>query len=747
MKFRGIKKASEHRKFELLPAEGDDRLFDGAKLEHHASELNQYLQNYFLFQSHNHYRWPFWLTSAIDEFNRNFVPISPPFLRNNFQTDYLQFSNFLSPSCIKIDPIGMVCPSHSCWSVETWVLSRDELIRPHNMPDSVLQKRDESSGLISTVWKHPLFTIHAELFGTRTTIDEAVLNIRFEVSSGSKQISLVLAIRPYTIHSIGGVSTIEYKSSGKIIRINKSEGVHISTPPKEIFIGNSQIGDIDFSSAGEKIHCPSGMASMALMYPMKKSGFELNLRFSLSESKTVEPLNLNYENIKKDFRVYIDHMKDRGMQVSVPDKMFGRWLGITKQKALESLSKTIFEIKKDASSTAIELWPRANILTMALLRMGFDDEARNISDAWLHAATPAKEHSFQEIIKYCYCISTFAEYFTITRDTEHLSRQMEKLKYIAGSVLKYIQKNKSFKKSIHHKNSISGLFVPRLHFFDIIVIAHALSQYSYLCRTMGLFGEENTYANESKKLKELLVSHINDALKIDGEHNSLKTIKLDEYAAYVTLCNYPYYIDSVPADSFAKYILLLEKFYKKYPIFIHSAGGWDIFLSLMIANNLLLFNNPAGLEIVNFLLKLAQNRYTLPAVMHPVTLKGVSQCGDSDSVNSAIFLFLRNSIFYDRPDRLEIFPVPREEWFRPKAEIEIINAPSRFGKINFKIVNTDNEVQIFFSDLPKYIPPDILIRLPFPAEIKPADDFVLKKEFGSSFIINGWPSVLQFTRK
>lgn len=747
MKFRGIKKESEHRKFELLPVEGISSLFDVVKLQQYSKELSQSLKNYCLFQSHNHYRWPYWLTSSTDEFNRNFTPVFPLFLRNNSHSDYLQFSNFLSPCYLMIDPVGMVCSSRSCWSVEIWALLRDELLRPHNTPDTVFQKRDDATGIISTVWKHPSFTIQSELFGIRTTIDEAVLAVQCDLSSGSKQLSIVLAIRPYTLHSIGGVNSIEYKSSGKIIRINKSEGIHISMPPKEIFIGNSQIGDLDFFSSGEKIHCQTGMAEMAFLYPIKKTGFELYLRFSLSESKTVDPLNLNYENIKKDFLVYIDHMKDRGMQVSVPDKIFGKWFKITKQKALESLSKIIYEIKNNATSAEIEIWSRANIMVMALLRMGFEDEAKNIADVWLQTASLSKEHSFYEIIKYSFCISSFAEYFTISRDTEHLSRQMEKLKYVASSMLMYIQKNKFFKKLNHNKNSISGYFVPRFHFLDIIVIAHALSQYSYLCRTMGLFGEENIYSNESKKLKDLVVSHINDTLMKNNEHDSLKTIKLDEYAAYITLSNYPYYLDSIPSDLIAKYIQLLERFYKKYPIFIHSSGGWDIFLSLMTANNLLLLNNPSSLDIVNFILKVAQNRFALPAIMHPVTLRGISQVGDSDSVNSAVFLFLRNSLFFDRPDRLELFPVPREEWFKPKAEIEIINAPSRFGKINFKVVNTENEVQIFFSDLPKYIPPDILIRLPFPSDIKPADDFVLKKEFGNNFIINGWPSVLQFTRK
>jgi hypothetical protein len=172
----------------------------------------------------------------------------------------------------------MVSAFRSTWSIEIWVLSRDALFRPQNTPETVIQKRDDVNFIICTEWKNSFFSITSELFGTRTTTDEAIVAIHCESSAPSKQSAIVLAIRPYTIFSIGDVNSIEYKDTSKIIRINKTDNIHINIPPKEIFTGNSQLGDINFLNTGEKILCQQGMAAMALIYPLKKTGLDLNLR-------------------------------------------------------------------------------------------------------------------------------------------------------------------------------------------------------------------------------------------------------------------------------------------------------------------------------------------------------------------------------------------------------------------------------------------------------------------------------------
>ncbi|OPZ33836.1 MAG: hypothetical protein BWY99_02692 [Synergistetes bacterium ADurb.BinA166] len=111
-----------------------------------------------------------------------------------------------------------------------------------------------------------------------------------------------------------------------------------------------------------------------------------------------------------------------------------------------------------------------------------------------------------------------------------------------------------------------------------------------------------------------------------------------------------------------------------------------------------------------------------------------------------VFATLRNLLFVDNPERLELFPLPRESWFAPGNEIRIEDAPSRFGLISLRMSSTVNEIQLHFEKLPKFVPPDIMINLPYKTKIKQEDDFILKREEDTSFIINGWPSIVRFLR-
>jgi hypothetical protein len=125
---------------------------------------------------------------------------------------------------------------------------------------------------------------------------------------------------------------------------------------------------------------------------------------------------------------------------------------------------------------------------------------------------------------------------------------------------------------------------------------------------------------------------------------------------------------------------------------------------------------------------------------------GVMGEGDSPVAASAFFGFIRNVLFMDSEQRLEVMPLPLPQWFSPGSEIVIQDAPSRFGPINLRVVSSAGEVQFRFTDLPKFVPPEIVLRLPFRAKIKEENDFVLKKESQDTFVINGWPSVVRFLR-
>ena len=68
------------------------------------------------------------------------------------------------------------------------------------------------------------------------------------------------------------------------------------------------------------------------------------------------------------------------------------------------------------------------------------------------------------------------------------------------------------------------------------------------------------------------------------------------------------------------------------------------------------------------------------------------------------------------------------------------------GPISFRVLSSSGDVQFRFTDLPKFVPPEIMINLPFRAKIKQESDFVIKKDFGNAVTINGWPEIVKFSR-
>ncbi len=732
-----------------MPLQTIGALPDASKTGGVEKTISLGLKNYLLFQSYHHYRWPLWLISSIDELERHFRPVTPPILLNTYYRDWMYFTSILSSHRIMIDHAGMLTPTNAPWSIELWVLNGNRVFRPQDDCNSIIQVRDPHTSLITTKWTNRDFTLHMEMYGTRTSIDEAIADISFSTVGKAGGTSLVVAVRPYGTEQIGGLHSLEYQSENKTVRINNETTFYVSHSPSEVFTGSGMYGDVNFREKQGKVSCFDGMASMALVYPVKKELLELKVRLSLSEKKSVESLKLNYISVKKDFAEYLDVMKRQGFILSIGDKRLSNWFVNTKLISLGNVNRMIRLLGDKCGVIEAR---ESFYLVKALSRMGFDKEARLIVDAWRTSIHISERTEFDDLIIFCYFLSSFADSYLFTRDTAYLQDNYEFIKKLAHAALSagkdLFQKKK--KKAAH--NSLPYVYAGRYHLHDTLLYAHTLSQYAYLCRTIGLFGDEIKFSREAERYHEMLSYEITGLIASAAAESPLDSDAfsgihgLDEFIVYLSFCVSPFAVDSIKREEKKKLLSMISAVYKKKPLFLRSFGGWDIFLTIMFARNTLLMNDAASQDIIEFFLNIGEPRYSLPDCIHPVSLRGIGGTGESSMVNSSIFLFLRNLILIDGPNRLEIFPVPKEEWFRPGAEIVVENAPSRFGKIHFKVISTQNEIQMYFTELPKYVPPDIMIHLPYKTELKEGDDFMLKKEEGFSYIINGWPSVIRFVR-
>lgn len=749
-------KKSKRRKIEW-----EDKLFhlniseleyvDLDKISSYSSDYTRDFKNYILFQRFPFFQWPLWLHCANDVTSNLFNPTTPLVLSNRINRNYIAFTSKRSIEEIRLDPSGMLSPTYDDWSIEFWIFADNRVHRPQHRLDRVVQRRDAFSTVVSTLWRERDFELSEEVYGIRTDVDEVLIEVK-SILKGQKDFALLLLlVRPYNLTSISGIESVEYKKPSRAIGINHSDRIIASKNPDLVLTGNGSDGDIRIKRSGSdsfKCRCRYGMATLALGYKLGKGDNNFNFRVSLSKDRNIKPIKLNVKKLKNEFLESKNLRAKRGFTIEIPNQLFREWFYASKNSLLNCANPRNYYLQPGrADDPAMR---SLFYITMGYNRMGYFEETQDILDSFLPYYSIADTKQVTDVVNGSYFLSALSDFFTISRNIDYLQSAYGKIKDIAIEIYQSSSELKNMDKwAKKKKNSIRDYLISSVHLHDVMLIAHALRQFSYLSRCIGLFGEEIKFNKEADRLEKIIIDSIDfDSLRIseekkDEDKDVLPQMK-DEFFVYNLFAGFPYRLNFLSEDNLRTLIEYVKYSFAGVPLFMRSLGGWDSFLSIITAINLLFVKDKLVYDILYVLMEAGKERFALPEVINPANGIGISGKGDSMVVLSLLFVLMRNALFIDHESRLEIFPVPREDWFVAGKEIVISNAPSRFGYLNFKIVTTRNEVQLHFNELPQYFPPDILINLPFRSRIIRGDDFLIKKEFGNSFLISGWPSVLRF---
>ena len=741
----------------------NSKFIDTDKLSRYAREIPSGINNYFIFQNFFNFHWPYWLYSSYSAKSKTFSPVIPYLLLNNNNRNWISFSNRSSSREVHIDPAGMISSPIDHWSVEFWILEKEILYRPQERISSVTQYKDLDTFLINQKWKELNFEFSESIYCIKQEQQEEELAVELTATlqKSNTPIYIFIVIRPYDILNLGSVDSIEYNNKSRVIAVNQYDSVYLETKPDYILAGNAAIGDIDFSLMDTKVSstkCNSGMATMAFGYNLNKGKNENKLRINFSNKKSYKPVKINYQKLKEEY-IEIKRLNIKeGFRLTFSDKQFQNWIYGTKNSALNC--------NVESSSGAIDKYT-LNLKSIFYVacgyhRMGFFPESLKLLNiaANLIGDKDRLEHS--NILDRCYYINTVSDYFKISRDIEYVKLKYKFIREIITPAIEYCAGIKGKKRKIY-RNSIEDYYVLEYHVYDIIVISNALFEFSYLARCVGIFSDELKFSKESLRLEELILNDINkligekdpDSDAGDAEEEADNDDKAafetayykNEYYAYSVFAGYPFSVKSLASEKLKRITDKISASFNENPIYFKSAGGCDILFSIIYAINLLLVKDERVHNITNKLFELGSERYVLQDFINPKTMSGIRGKGDSPKAISAFFILLRSLMFIDTQEKLEIFPVPKAEWFIEGSEIKIEEAPSVFGKISFKVITTKNEVQFYFYDSPKYIPPNMMINLPFSTRIIQEDDFIIKKETGNSFMLHGWPSLIRFVKK
>jgi hypothetical protein len=739
-----------------------NKFIDKDKLSLFAKDFHIGINNYFLFQNFFYFKWPYWLYNSYSVKSKTFNPVSPFLLINNNNRDWISLPDQHSSGKIFIDPAGMISSSKDCWSIEFWILEKDTLYRPQEKISSIVQSRNLDTFIINTKWKEANFELIESIYGISNDSEELAMEIKTVLHKNSSRTCLFIAVRPYNILSLGGINSIEYNNKTKLININNIDKIYLENKPDFILAGNSSAGDVDFNRRDDKItgiKCNFGMAAMAFGYNLSSGDNEYKVRLSLSENGNVKAAKLDYSKFKSK---YIEHtnLKIRnGLKVTFPEKLFQNWIYGAKISALNFFPGDISE--EDSLNTDLK---SIFYIISGYNRMGFLSESLNILESAAGKIKSKEKLNFENILDRCYFLNAVSDYFKLSRDIDYLRA---KYKYLREFIFPLTQYSQTFQenKRKYKKNSIENYYVLEFHIYDLFLLSYTFSEFSYLARCLGIFNDEKKFNKEAIRLEELIIIEMNkssaamdivadkdDKVGEDaaGAENTEKGEFFgyrNEYDAYNIFAGYPFNVKSLPGKKLKAIINQISDSFPENPMYFKSIGGCDMFFSIIYAINLLLVRDARVHSIIEKIFEFGKEKYILPDFVNPKTGCGIRGEGDSVKVISSFITLLRSVLFMDSEEKLEIFPVPKAGWFIEGSEIKVEDAPSIFGLINFKVISTKSEVQFYFTGLPKYLPPNIVINLPFQTKIKQEEDFILKKEIGNSYSIHGWPSIIRFIKK
>lgn len=727
MKFIDKKKESRNSFLDQISA-GIKDIFDDSKERYILKDLSEGLSNRILFEKFNSFRWPLWLESAISNLSFNSRTCSGPVLLNTSFREWQVFTNYFSVSGITIDRAGMISgPSGAAWSIEFWLYINGKLHRPQDDLSRIKISRNTKTGEVVSVWNTDGVVLTERIAGCRSTVDEALISIELNTKKTDPGNFIVAAIRPYNNSTIGGVNSIDVEPGSGIISMNGMALFGFDSQPDEIIAGSGSSGDIDRSiiSNSATTRCGYGMAAAGLKYFIEPGKKNLYFRISLDGAAQIPSGKISYTNLFREFALFSEMRLAEGIKADLSDTSFSS-LFLQSKLSLLNISRD------DIAGDSVESYRKLFFFVYALCRSGGSDTAELLFSKKLGEFDhDRKKPDFEHVIKGCFLVKSCYELFIHRRETGFLQTFYPSIKLVADYIYR-------FSSEIHSAVGMGGntdihTISKQNSITDTIYIFTAVSNISYLARCMGLFGDESKFKNESLRLQSLIAGFFNpESLSDKGRSGvSLSLLALPE-KIFSTMKNDDY-------REIVQSMLLSLGFPVVHPLF-----GVDMFSSAVLLNHLYSVGGDDSNLCFNKLNSFFDIFHTTPEYVDLSNRRGRWGEGNSKIVNAVIFSLLRSRLFIDSQDRLELFPVPEKEWFAPGCRVRVEDSVSRFGNISFSFEVTEGELRLSFSGSPKYLPPDILINIPYDTIILPGDDFIVKKKVGYNYIINGWPASIRF---
>ncbi|NCC50483.1 MAG: hypothetical protein EOM20_04625 [Spartobacteria bacterium] len=220
--------------------------------------------------------WPYWVERQFNPRDHSFVPRS--FSMSHINLTHRNWTAVCVPDIdvyALVDPRGLVTPLHDGWSLDAWVVSREERLVPSRMA-CVRQRMCHSGELaIETEFEKGTLSLCARCEMGPGCDEEPCVELRLH-ATGHEGDSLCVALRPYNPEGIQFIDSLESLSNAAGWLVNGHASVLFDKLPDRCAASTYREGDVfnrlmEEHPVGET-KCPVGMATAAALFRLDASG-------------------------------------------------------------------------------------------------------------------------------------------------------------------------------------------------------------------------------------------------------------------------------------------------------------------------------------------------------------------------------------------------------------------------------------------------------------------------------------------
>ncbi len=668
--------------------------------------------------------WPYWVERQYDPADISFVPRAFSISHINLtHRNWTAVGHPDLPLYPVVDPRGMVTPLYDGWSIDLWLMTRDnDVLYPSKHGDIVQNWVLDPNLAVKTTCSWNGIQLQSRV---SLEIENSLPFADIKVSgAGARGGWLVVALRPCNPEGIQFIDDIRYSDNLSSWLVNSKHLVKFSRPPEKILYSSYHEGDVIHQLGRPKdCHhstCRVGMATSAALFPLADNNDDpVHIQVPLSKDLSGKRA-LPAHTIPGPVSQAWNNAVSQAASLQVPDERI--------QFLYDAAIRTLILLSADSvvpgPYTYRRFWFRdACLMLNAVMSAGMVDRAFRVLDTF-----PG--------------LQKMSGYFQSQKGEWDSNGQvlwiMDRFQRLTGNTLRpawmkavhkgagWINRKRVSKKteSPHAGLLPAGFSAEHLgpndfYYWDDF---WGLAGLQAASRLAGLFGSQekmHAYKADALDFEQSIYKSIDS---IPG-HRSKGGIpaspyrRMDAGAIGSMVADYPLQLTAPDDRRILKTTeFLLGNCFQKGAFFqdmIHS--GLNAYLTLDIAQTLLRMNDDRYRDLIRTVADMATSTGQWPEAVHPLTGGGCMGDGHHGWASAEWVMMIRNLFVREEDNTLILGSGVFPQWINTDSEISFGPTRTPFGPVSvfFRKKNSkgDLKLEADFSSAPTF-PDRIVIAVP-----------------------------------